>query len=500
MTTLPHLLYRGAQARALDHTAIHTFAIPGSVLMERAGGAAFQVIRQCWPQAARLGVVCGTGNNGGDGFVLARLAGEAGLQVRVWQVGDAEHVHGDALAACQRLQGTGISPQPWSADSGRDLAQHDVLVDALLGTGLSGAVRGVWATVITALNASAVPILALDIPSGLDADTGRVLGTSVHARACVSFIGLKPGLLTGAGPEHVGALYFNDLQVPDGVYARQPAAAHRLDFDRLAPLLGRRPRDAHKGYYGHVLIVGGGHGMSGAPRLAGEAAARVGAGLVSIATRTAHAALLSVSRPELMAHGVDSAADLAPLLARASVVAVGPGLGQDAWARALFARVLEAKCPLVVDADALTLLGADPLHRDDWVLTPHPGEAGRLLGLSAGEVQADRFAALDTLVSRYGGVCVLKGSGTLVHTPVAAGPAVGICTAGNPGMASGGMGDVLSGVIAGLMAQGLAPAEAASLGVCLHARAADEAARVGERGLLASDLMPWLRRLANAGG
>lgn len=497
MTDLPHLLYRAEQVRALDRIAIEQFGIPGSVLMERAGAAAFVVLRARWPQAARIGVLCGTGNNGGDGFVLARLAAEAGLEVTVWQVGDAERLQGDALAASQRLQGTGITARPWPGSSARELDGRDVLVDALLGTGLTDKVRDTWADAIDALNVAAAPVLALDLPSGLDADTGRVLGCAVRASASISFIGLKPGLLTGAGTEHAGRVYFHDLQVPAGVYDRQAAAARRLDYAQLSTLLRPRTRDAHKGQFGHVLVIGGGHGMSGAVRLAAEAAARVGAGLVSVATHAVHAAALNAGRPELMVHSVESPVALAPLLERASVVAVGPGLGQDAWARGLLERVLETDRPLVLDADALNLLAADPVQRDDWVLTPHPGEAARLLGCSSAQVQADRFHALAALVERFGGVCVLKGSGTLVHAPAGEFPPAGVCTAGNPGMASGGMGDVLTGIIAGLLAQGLTASEAAAAGVCLHAQAADEAARVGERGLLASDLMPWLRRLVN---
>jgi NAD(P)H-hydrate epimerase len=258
-----------------------------------------------------------------------------------------------------------------------------------------------------------------------------------------------------------------------------------------------RPRaaDAHKGDFGHVLVVGGAPGMPGAARLAAEAAARSGAGLVSVATHAAHAAVLNNGRPELMVRAVDAPAQLADLLARATVVAVGPGLGRGAWGRALFEQVLESGLPLVVDADALNCLAADPLKRDDWVLTPHPGEAARLLQSASAAVQADRFAAVTELQARYGGVAVLKGAGTLV---AGGGVPLRLCALGNPGMASGGMGDVLTGVIAALRAQGLAPLEAACSGVCLHAGAADAlAATRGERGLLAGDLIPEIRRLLN---
>ena len=256
-----------------------------------------------------------------------------------------------------------------------------------------------------------------------------------------------------------------------------------------------RSPTAHKGDFGHVLVIGGDRGMSGALRLAAEAALRVGAGLVSAATRAEHAASISVARPEIMSHGVESASALSLLLSLrkgASVLAVGPGLGQGEWGRKLFSAVLESSLPMVVDADALNLLAVEPAHRDNWILTPHAGEAARLLGQTVEQVQADRISAAVALQQKYGGVVVLKGAGTLVADVT---DEIAICSEGNPGMASGGMGDVLTGVIAGLLAQGCTLTEAAQQGVCLHAHAADLAAQEGQRGLLASDLFPHLRRL-----
>ena len=255
--------------------------------------------------------------------------------------------------------------------------------------------------------------------------------------------------------------------------------------------LPRKPTDS-KGQFGHVLVVGGESGMSGAVRLAGEAAARSGAGLVSVATRTEHAAIISAAVPELMCHGVEGSQSLMPLLHRASVVAIGPGLGQSEWAQTLFGVLLQSHLPMVVDADALNLLAAEPITKDNWILTPHPGEAARLLEQTVDEVQSDRVAAALELQKKYGGVVVLKGAGTVVANSDGI---MGICKEGNPGMATGGMGDVLTGVIAGLLAQGVSPDQAARLGVCLHARAGDLAAQEGQRGLLASDLLPVLRRL-----
>lgn len=489
MPNLPHNLYTAAQVRELDRIAIEQFGLGNGQLMARAGAAAFALLSQRWPLARRIAVVCGTGNNAGDGFVLARLAHEAGLAVDLFQVGDGERLRGDALAAAQQA---GLNTQHLQPG---DLRDCDVVVDALLGTGLQGEVQGVWRAAIEAINDSGLPVLALDLPSGLDADTGAVLGCAVAATATLSFIGLKQGLLTAAGAVQRGELYFVDLDVPAAVYDKVAVAARRLELGQMRYWLAPRPRDAHKGDCGHVLVVGGDDGYAGAVRLAAEASARVGAGLVSVATRAEHVAAVTAARPELMCQAVASAADLAPLLQRATVVVIGPGLGQGIWGQQLLSMVLQSSLPLVVDADALNLLAQEPHYRKDWVLTPHPGEAARLLGESTLQVQQNRFVAAAGLQASFGGVVVLKGPGTVI---LANDGMPAICMAGNPGMASGGMGDVLSGVIAALIAQGLSLREAAAAGVCLHAGAADLAVgEGGERGLLASDLFSHLRQLAN---
>jgi NAD(P)H-hydrate epimerase len=488
---LPHALYRAAQVRALDRAAIEEFGIPGRELMARAGAAAFALLRDRWPAARDITVLTGTGNNGGDGFVVAELARQAGLAVRVLQLGDPERIHGDARVHAEAYVEAGGHWQAFANLPGRT----DLVIDAMLGTGLERPLEGQWAAAVTAANASPAPVLALDIPSGLHADTGAVLGTAVQADATISFIGLKLGLCTGEGPACCGRLFYDALEVPAQLFARQIQAARRLDWRKQSQLLPPRRATAHKGDFGHVLVLGGDLGFGGAARLAAEAAARSGAGLTSLATRAEHVAACIASRPEIMALGVTEAAAVDGLLRRASVLAVGPGLGQGDWGRALWAKALDSGRPLVVDADALGLLAADPICREDWVLTPHPGEAARLLGCSTAEVQADRPAAVARLVQRYGGVAVLKGAGSLIAATGTRPPAV--CSEGNPGMASGGMGDVLTGLIAGLMAQGHAPVDAAELAVCLHAAAGDRAAASGQRGLLAGDLFPQLRELLN---
>src|SRR5690606_19809063 len=288
---------------------------------------------------------------------------------------------------------------------------------------------------------------------------------------------------------------------PPQVYARVSASAHRLDLNGLSQSLPPRQRNAYKGLHGHVLIVGGDTGMAGAALMAAQAAGRVGAGLVSCATRPEHVAAFVARAPEVMAHGVSCRAELAPLLERASVIVLGPGLGCSAWSEPLFEcawqHLQDTGKPAVIDADALNLLATGAIigrpHYSSWVLTPHPGEAARLLGIANGEVQRDRFESARALQQRYGGAVVLKGAGTLV----ASADEIGIATAGNPGMASGGMGDVLSGVVGGLLAQHLDIGTAAQAGVVIQGIAGDRAAADGERGLLATDLLPHLRALVN---
>ena len=492
MKTLPYDLYRAEQVRELDRLAIEYYGISGTSLMATAGQVLFDEIRLSWPRLRQLAVLVGGGNNGGDGYVVARLAKQAGLEVEVYYLVEPTHLSGDARHAWEEAEAAGVSMINYD---GQRIDGHELIVDALLGTGLKGPVEGVWAEAITAINEAPCPVIAADIPSGLSADSGCVQACAVQADITVTFIGLKRGLFTADGPDHCGRLVFSDLNVPAEVYGHLAPAAQRIDYTSLSSLLAPRRFASNKGDYGHVLVVGGDLGMSGAARMAAEGAARVGAGLVSVATRAAHASMISSTRPELMCHGIEEAEALMPLLHRASVVAIGPGLGQGEWGRAMLACILESHLPLVLDADALNLLAVEPLRHDKWVLTPHPGEAARLLGCTAADIQQDRFSAVASLEASYGGITVLKGCGTLV---LGGDGETSLCSEGNPGMAVGGMGDVLTGVIAALIAQGLGLREAARLGVVIHAAAADSAVvHDGERGLMASDLFSHLRRLAN---
>jgi NAD(P)H-hydrate epimerase len=490
---LPYALYTAAQVREFDRIVIEEYGIPGVDLMERAGVRAFHWMQSRWPDVEEILVVCGVGNNGGDGFVLARLAKESGLRVRVLQLGDADKRHGDALVMADAWRATGGEIEPFEGLPGKP----GVIVDALLGTGLEREVRGHWATAIDQMNRHQALRFALDIPSGLNSDSGRIMGRAVQADATISFIGLKQGMFTGEGPEYCGEVAFDALDIPARVYPRQLPATRRIDWQEQVELLGPRPRTAHKGDFGHLLVVGGGAGYPGAVRLAAEAGARCGAGLVTLATHPGHATTINLGRPELMCRGVEGADGLSTLIDRATVMALGPGLGRDEWGERIYLSAVESSLPMVLDADGLYWLGQYPERRDDRIVTPHPGEAARLLDTTISQVQADRFGAARSLQGRYGGVVVLKGAGTIIVDGSSQPPV--LCNEGNPGMASGGTGDLLTGVIAALLAQGYMLRRAAELGVTLHAAAGDLAAREGEIGMLAGDLLPQMRRLLNQG-
>ncbi|MEP7313505.1 MAG: NAD(P)H-hydrate dehydratase [Pseudomonadota bacterium] len=491
---LPAALYSVAQVREMERSAIAA-GTPGYSLMKRAGEGALRVLRSRWPTAMHIAVVCGGGNNGGDGYVLARFAQAAGLTVTVLAASDTARLRGEAKAAHQDLIASHIPVHRYTQAA---LLEAEVIVDALLGIGATAPLSEPLQAVIREMNACGRPIFSLDLPSGLDGDSG-VAAEPVRASATVSFVALKTGLMIGDGPEYTGALHFDDLEIAVPDERKVPPRLIRLMDTDIAQALPRRARSAHKASFGRVLIIGGGVGMPGAVRLAGEAALRAGAGLVSVASRPEHLAAVVGACPELMFHALGDAAPLAELLRHADVVAMGPGLGRSEWSQQIFSAVLAqrpAGQPLVVDADALNLLAALPTRQrcDDWILTPHPGEAGRLLGQTAAQVQKDRLGALETLVAERGGIVVLKGAGTLLG---AAGRRPALCERGNPGMAIPGMGDVLTGTIAGFLAQCRDTWLGARAAVMAHACAGDSLARSGERGLLASEVVRELRNWVN---
>ncbi|MDO6422538.1 NAD(P)H-hydrate dehydratase [Saccharophagus degradans] len=495
---LPTSLYTCEQVKQLDALAIEQANITGIVLMKRAGRAAFELLLKQWPQVESVVVLCGAGNNGGDGYVIAALAAQKKLNVHAVAIADPAGLSGDALKAYNYAQQEGVTVIAGSELNAVQIDASTVIVDSLFGTGLSREIEGDYSRAIAWANNSAAPVLGVDLPSGLCGNTGKVWGDAIKCAATITFIGVKRGLLTGRGPAFTGDVYFDDLGVPASIYDAIKPEVTRTSRLALMPSLPEREADAHKGQFGYVLVVGGDVGMGGAAAMAGEAAARTGAGLTGIATQPIHVAPILARCPELMVIGVASGQAIEPVLAKPTVVVLGPGLGRDSWSEQMLQQATLTDLPLVMDADALNLLAEGRVvrktQRDNWVLTPHPGEAARLLDCSVAEIQADRFAAARAIQTKYGGVVVLKGAGTII----ASADQLVVANVGNPGMATGGMGDVLSGVIGALIAQGLTLFEAAQLGVCAHGDAADLAVQeAGVRGVMATDLIPFIRELLN---
>ena len=485
----PLSVYSSEQARQLDTIAIEQRGIKGYELMCRAGQAAYTLITNKFPSARKILVVAGGGNNAGDGYVLARLLTSTEFSCAVVPIISPDNLKSDALHAYKDF----IEQGGVLLDSDDELPHCDLIVDAIFGIGLSREIEDPFASVISAINKQTAPVLALDIPSGLNSDTGKVMGVAVCADITISFIGAKSGLLTGQACEHSGDVVIDYLDLSNDIFDQVTPIGNTLSTSTHKGLLPARKAGAHKNSFGHVLIVGGNVGYPNAGALAGIAAARVGAGLVSIVTHPESVSAIAASCTSLMVSGVHQPSDFGNLINLADVIVLGPGLGKDAWARRFFARFIDIQKPIVVDADALTLLSKNPSQSNHWILTPHPGEAARLLACEKTEIELNRLEAVKAIQEKYHGIAVLKGAGTLTcdHQHI------GFCLHGNVSLASGGTGDVLTGIIAGLMAQGLSPIDAVNCGVTLHGLAAENISHHGTRGLLASDLFPELYSLVN---
>ena len=501
------LVCTAGQMRALDQWAI-AHGIPGHVLMERAGKGATAVLRRRWKRGRTI-LVCGRGNNGGDGFVIARHLKRARIPVEVWLAAEPGTVRGDAARALSAWRGAGGRVRPCTTaaaldDLRKSLVRATLVVDALLGTGLNAPVEGLHAAIIEAMNAAGAPILAIDIASGLSADTGRPLGAGIRATVTATFGHPKVGQVLHPGIEHTGDLEIIDIGLSSAGLEMIGPTTQVLEAPAVGALLAQRPRAAHKGTFGHVLVVAGSRGKTGAALLASEGSARAGAGLVTLASaavlqpvfegqvREAMTAALPDGRDGTAALGDGIA--LMRLLDGRDAVVCGPGLGVNPDTRTLVATIVRtARIPIVLDADALNAIAGTGLLRErlgPTVVTPHPGEMSRLLEITAAEVQADRLRVARQLAARDHVVVVLKGARTVVVAPDGR---AAIVPTGNPGMASGGTGDVLAGIIGGLLAQGLDPYDAACLGSYAHGLAGDRMAlRRGETGLLARDLLDEL--------
>lgn len=491
-TSLTQKLYRADQVRLHEEAAAAQMGIDMFSLMQRAGVSIYHHCMSLYPKADNYLVLVGIGNNAGDGYITALSAKSAGKNVTLCAVEPDREVHG--LVSKAR--------NAWLATGGKVIAfepelieQADVVIDALLGTGINGVIRAEFANIIEALNASSCPVISIDVPSGLDANTGDSLGECVQATATVTFVGIKLGLTTGAGKQACGNLIFEDLGIGKAFSELARSDASALDFKHLAGLPERKIH-SHKGSYGRLLCIGGNKGMSGAIRLSAEAALRTGTGLVKVYAHEDSVLQISSGRPELMV----SSSGLQEALKWATCVVIGPGLGQTQWSKTTFDTVMEycqqSPKPIVIDADALNLMAVNSNYvaLSDCVMTPHVGEAARLLNVAIEEVETNRFNFARQCAQRYDALCVLKGAGTIVDNQTHS----WVCRHGNPGMATAGMGDVLSGILGSLMSQGLDANMACQYGVSIHAKAGDIVAQEnGQRGLLASDLFTTLRVLIN---
>ncbi|MBU0610189.1 MAG: NAD(P)H-hydrate dehydratase, partial [Armatimonadetes bacterium] len=471
------------QMREMDRRTIEEYGLPGLVLMENAGRAVADAAWELLPEnGGRVLILAGKGNNGGDGFVAARHLAAVGVEVAVLLFAKLSDLSGDAATNAHYAEKSGLTiieePDDETVVGAMELA--DVIVDGLLGTGLSGDVRGRLREVIELLDFATVPIVAVDIPSGLDANTGKVLGAAVEAEVTCTFGLAKPGLVQYPGKAHVGELRVVDIQLPPALLDDPTLTTVLTEASDCVAMLPSRPPDAHKGDTGRVLVVGGSPGLTGAPAMTGLAAARAGAGLVTVAIPAPLHPLVAAKLTEVMTLplppgegdtiGLQALDALLETAARADAVALGPGLSrQGQVAELVEALVREVQAPLVLDADGLNAVaGRARLLRDrsaPLILTPHPGEMARLLDLAIEEVQADRLGLARAAAERFDAVIVLKGAATVIADPEGE---AWINPFANPGMASGGMGDILTGIIAALAAGGADPLAASVAGVYLH--------------------------------
>lgn len=482
-------IYKKSAIRQLEAMA-EKDGIPPYELMQRAGDALFRTIKTYFTNVHRIGIIVGSGNNGGDGLVAASFLHNADYTVTILQIGK---YHG--IADAKRLvEQQKIPCEAFQAST--DLTAYDLLIDGICGIGQNGLLKEEVQKAVDAMNAANVPIMAIDIPTGIDADTGSKLGNPIKAFLTVSFIGIKTGLIEGDGIQYTGDLVVDDLGLSSTLLESVPIEAKATSLATKINYLPKRHVNWHKGLSGHVLIIGGAPGFAGAPKMAALAALRVGAGLVSVLVHEENSASFDNDHPEIMCHHLKNAGDktFSDLIAKANAIVIGPGLSTTSWGKALFEAVLPLSLPLLLDADALNLLAETKnVRKENWILTPHPGEAARLLHQSSSDIQKARLLSVQALVKQYGGIAVLKGARTCISD----GTATEVSLLGNPGMSTAGLGDILSGVIGGLLAQGLSPFKAATLGVDLHAKAGDLAAKTGMRGMIATDLLPYIRSLVN---
>ncbi|WP_235577111.1 NAD(P)H-hydrate dehydratase [Pseudoalteromonas sp. R3] len=489
LTNLPQVAYTAQAVQVNEGEAARQAGTTLSALMQRAAGALFEYVSSLSLSGPVL-ILAGKGNNGGDGYVLAHLCHQAGIAVEVLALFDPEQLQGDARAAYRQYQGGGAKVSRHSADWQESETVPALIVDAVFGSGFRGQLPEHVAAVFRQLAQYTSHRLAVDIPSGVNGSTSEVAEDAFVADVTITFIALKQGLLTGSARHHAGTVFLAELGVGGEFAQLVSPSSHYFSGESLLAKRPVRPADTYKNRCGHVLLIGGGPGMAGAIRLAAEACLRSGAGLVSVATHPDNQTMVLQGRYELMVHGVTGPDELTPLLDKADTLVIGPGLGQSAWARSLFDKVIRCSHQVVVDADGLNLLARQPRQWQNAILTPHWGEAKRLSATVATlPKSSSRFEMSDVLAQYYQACVVLKGPGTLIQQA----QRININRSGCAAMASAGMGDVLSGIIAALLAQGLSKFDAAMLAVYIHGLAAEKAAHDGAHGLLASDLFVHIR-------
>ena len=498
-------LYTADETRKLDNLAIKEKGVSGYSLMQMAAEFSLDIILREFSPIEKLIIFCSKGKNSGDGFLLAYFAKEFGLEVTVVMSNSASELKGISSRAFQEMKESKVKVIKTKSAHDLSVSNETVIVDALIGTGLKGKLRTNIQDSILLLNKLGLksPVVSLDIPSGIDPDSGHVEDICVYADITATFVAQKRGCFTSIGKKASGEVIYSNLEIPKKVFSKVGAQSAIIDYENSISKIVYREEDAHKGNFGHALIIGGDKGLGGAGILASRAAVYSGAGLTSLVTRPEHISASLVSCPEVMVKGVDSGQDLEQYLLKPNVIAIGPGLGQSAWSEQMIQRVFwEAEkrdVAVIMDADALNLLTTLKLSAKlpkKLILTPHPGEAARLLNTETSAIESDRFGAASKIQKKFGAVVVLKGSGTIICNKHGDYHNFGICDSGNPGMATGGMGDVLTGIIAGILAQGLSLKDASETGVDLHAKAADLASlEVGEAGLTPSDVIEELRLL-----
>jgi NAD(P)H-hydrate epimerase len=488
-------LYSANTVRKIDQSAIAELNNNALKLMSRAGMAAFDELVEAFGQPSLITVFCGSGNNAGDGYILAARAAQKCIPVQVIELSDTKKLSDETLQARQYAKDNKVSITEFNA---KQVIEEGVVVDCLLGIGYKGKLRKPFDQAIELINAAQLPVLSMDIPSGLNADTGAVQDNAVSADLTVTFVAAKQGLFTAKGPALCGEVIYHSLDISEHIFAQYQPTAKLLDLFELLELMPQFVGDEYKSIRGHCMVIGGDHGYGGAASIAAEASVRAGSGLTSVATQPQHVPNILARRPEIMACGVTSGQQLEPWLDKPSVLVIGPGLGRSSWSEQLLQKAVASGLPMVLDADALNIVADGRVVKTtdhSWVLTPHAGEAASLLGTSVAEVEADRFAAVQQLQRKYNAVVLLKGPGTLIAGD---NQITKICPYGNPGMATAGMGDLLSGIIGSLIAQGLSLQDATELGCCLHSAAADRLVDdAGYRGVAATDLLPYLQELLN---